>query len=159
MCTVYTYIYTYYIYNTVSIWWLYLCILIYVLFPNVWGKCLGELTVHPSVVPCQVQRFLSQPFFVRELSFSGAENSQLPSVASLDSSEVAEIFTGTPGAFVDLETTINDFEEVSGHVLWMVWTFKCVKRCWLWSFGGCWRKKSHHSPSFAVISNVYPHLP
>lgn len=25
--------------------------------------------------------------------------------------EVAEIFTGTPGAFVDLETTINDFEE------------------------------------------------
>ena len=26
--------------------------------------------------------------------------------------EVAEIFTGTPGAFVDLETTINDFEEV-----------------------------------------------
>jgi len=36
----------------------------------------------------KVQRFLSQPFFV------------------------AEIFTGTPGAFVDLETTINDFEEV-----------------------------------------------
>eukprot|EP00438_Fugacium_kawagutii_P009906 Skav216399 [mRNA] locus=scaffold457:301634:318818:+ [translate_table: standard] len=36
----------------------------------------------------EVQRFLSQPFFV------------------------AEIFTGTPGAFVDLETTINDFEEV-----------------------------------------------
>ncbi|CAE7238958.1 atp-2, partial [Symbiodinium necroappetens] len=35
----------------------------------------------------KVQRFLSQPFFV------------------------AEIFTGTPGAFVDLETTINDFEE------------------------------------------------
>lgn len=24
----------------------------------------------------------------------------------------AEIFTGTPGAFVDLETTIRDFEEV-----------------------------------------------
>merc|ERR1712137_709777 len=36
----------------------------------------------------KVQRFLSQPFFV------------------------AEIFTGTPGAFVDMETTINDFEEV-----------------------------------------------
>merc|ERR1711979_36297 len=36
----------------------------------------------------KVQRFLSQPFFV------------------------AEIFTGTSGAFVDLETTINDFEEV-----------------------------------------------
>merc|ERR1711877_52392 len=36
----------------------------------------------------KVTRFLSQPFFV------------------------AEIFTGTPGAFVDLETTINDFEEV-----------------------------------------------
>merc|ERR1711874_482937 len=36
----------------------------------------------------RVQRFLSQPFFV------------------------AEIFTGTPGAFVDLETTIADFEEV-----------------------------------------------
>merc|ERR1712073_234894 len=36
----------------------------------------------------KVQRFLSQPFFV------------------------AEIFTGTPGAFVDLETKINDFEEV-----------------------------------------------
>merc|ERR1712020_576074 len=36
----------------------------------------------------KIQRFLSQPFFV------------------------AEIFTGTPGAFVDLETTINDFEEV-----------------------------------------------
>merc|ERR1712045_1066123 len=36
----------------------------------------------------KVQRLLSQPFFV------------------------AEIFTGTPGAFVDLETTINDFEEV-----------------------------------------------
>merc|ERR1712217_637616 len=36
----------------------------------------------------KVQRFLSQPFFV------------------------AEIFTGTPGAFVDLETTIADFEEV-----------------------------------------------
>merc|ERR1712113_41601 len=35
----------------------------------------------------KVQRFLSQPFFV------------------------AEIFTGTPGAFVDLETTISDFEE------------------------------------------------
>merc|ERR1711933_138011 len=34
----------------------------------------------------KVQRFMSQPFFV------------------------AEIFTGTPGAFVDLETTINDFE-------------------------------------------------
>lgn len=33
----------------------------------------------------KVQRFMSQPFFV------------------------AEIFTGTPGAFVDLETTINDF--------------------------------------------------
>jgi len=26
--------------------------------------------------------------------------------------EVAESFIGTPGAFVDLETTINDFEEV-----------------------------------------------
>merc|ERR1712110_233108 len=36
----------------------------------------------------KVQRFPSQPFFV------------------------AEIFTGTPGAFVDLETTISDFEEV-----------------------------------------------
>merc|ERR1711971_283840 len=36
----------------------------------------------------KVQRFLSQPFFV------------------------AEIFTGTPGAFVDLETTISDFEQV-----------------------------------------------
>merc|ERR1712150_430445 len=36
----------------------------------------------------KVMRFLSQPFFV------------------------AEIFTGTPGAFVDLETTIGDFEEV-----------------------------------------------
>merc|ERR1711934_566462 len=36
----------------------------------------------------KVQRFMSQPFFV------------------------AEIFTGTPGAFVDLETTISDFEEV-----------------------------------------------
>jgi len=36
----------------------------------------------------KVQRFLSQPFFV------------------------AEIFTGTPGRFVDLPTTIADFEEV-----------------------------------------------
>merc|ERR1712084_191216 len=36
----------------------------------------------------KVQRFMSQPFFV------------------------AEIFTGTPGAFVDLETTINDFETI-----------------------------------------------
>ena len=36
----------------------------------------------------KVQRFLSQPFFV------------------------AEIFTGTAGAFVGLEETINDFEEV-----------------------------------------------
>merc|ERR1719361_3068558 len=36
----------------------------------------------------KIQRFLSQPFFV------------------------AEIFTGTPGKFVDLETTIGDFEEV-----------------------------------------------
>jgi len=36
----------------------------------------------------KVQRFLSQPFFV------------------------AEIFTGTPGAFVEMETTISDFEEV-----------------------------------------------
>merc|ERR1712023_493049 len=36
----------------------------------------------------KVQRFLSQPFYV------------------------AEIFTGTPGKFVDLETTISDFEEV-----------------------------------------------
>merc|ERR1712205_9820 len=36
----------------------------------------------------KIQRFLSQPFFV------------------------AEIFTGTPGKFVDLETTISDFEEV-----------------------------------------------
>merc|ERR1719246_274979 len=36
----------------------------------------------------KVQRFLSQPFFV------------------------AEIFTGTPGAFVDLPSTISDFEEV-----------------------------------------------
>merc|ERR1719149_211669 len=36
----------------------------------------------------KVQRFLSQPFFV------------------------AEIFTGTPGKFVDLPTTISDFEEV-----------------------------------------------
>merc|ERR1711982_239040 len=34
----------------------------------------------------KVQRFMSQPFFV------------------------AEIFTGTPGAFVDLDTTISDFE-------------------------------------------------
>merc|ERR1719399_658043 len=36
----------------------------------------------------KVQRFMSQPFFV------------------------AEVFTGTPGKFVDLETTISDFEEV-----------------------------------------------
>merc|ERR1712222_59491 len=36
----------------------------------------------------KVQRFLSQPFFV------------------------AEIFAGTAGAFVDLETPISDFEEV-----------------------------------------------
>merc|ERR1712136_631387 len=36
----------------------------------------------------KVQRFLSQPFFV------------------------AEIFTGTPGKFVDLVTTISDFDEV-----------------------------------------------
>merc|ERR1712093_86776 len=36
----------------------------------------------------KVQRFLSQPFFV------------------------AEVFTGTSGRFVDLPTTINDFEEV-----------------------------------------------
>merc|ERR1711955_93652 len=36
----------------------------------------------------KIQRFLSQPFFV------------------------AEIFTGTPGKFVDLATTISDFEEV-----------------------------------------------
>merc|ERR1711957_1128149 len=36
----------------------------------------------------KVERFLSQPFFV------------------------AEIFTGTSGAFVDLPTVINDFEEV-----------------------------------------------
>jgi len=36
----------------------------------------------------KVQRFLSQPFFV------------------------AEIFTGTRGAFVEMETTINDFENV-----------------------------------------------
>mmetsp|Transcript_49234 Transcript_49234/g.88455 ORF Transcript_49234/g.88455 Transcript_49234/m.88455 type:complete len:508 (-) Transcript_49234:188-1711(-) len=36
----------------------------------------------------KVQRFMSQPFFV------------------------AEIFTGTPGAFVDLETTISDFETI-----------------------------------------------
>merc|ERR1712093_372751 len=36
----------------------------------------------------KVQRFLSQPFFV------------------------AEVFTGTSGRFVDLETTINDFETV-----------------------------------------------
>merc|ERR1712193_12174 len=36
----------------------------------------------------KVQRFMSQPFFV------------------------AEIFTGTPGRFVDLPTTISDFEEV-----------------------------------------------
>merc|ERR1739844_367788 len=36
----------------------------------------------------KIQRFLSQPFFV------------------------AGIFTGTPGAFVDLDTTIADFEEV-----------------------------------------------
>merc|ERR1712185_22775 len=35
----------------------------------------------------KVQRFLSQPFFV------------------------AEVFTGTSGRFVDLETTINDFEQ------------------------------------------------
>ena len=37
-----------------------------------------------SPASSQVQRFLSQPFFV------------------------AEIFTGTPGAFVDLETTCHD---------------------------------------------------
>ena len=37
----------------------------------------------------KVEKFLSQPFFV------------------------AEIFTGTAGAFVDLPTTMNDFEEVS----------------------------------------------
>merc|ERR1719156_150802 len=36
----------------------------------------------------KIQRFLSQPFFV------------------------AEIFTGTPGKFVDLETILDDFEEV-----------------------------------------------
>jgi len=36
----------------------------------------------------KVQRFLSQPFFV------------------------AEIFTGTPGAFVEMETVLKDFEEV-----------------------------------------------
>merc|ERR1712225_129307 len=36
----------------------------------------------------KLTRFLSQPFFV------------------------AEIFTGTPGKFVDLETTIKDFEEI-----------------------------------------------
>merc|ERR1712242_288919 len=36
----------------------------------------------------KIQRFLSQPF------------------------QVAEVFTGHAGAFVDLETTINDFEEV-----------------------------------------------
>merc|ERR1712100_149640 len=36
----------------------------------------------------KIARFLSQPFFV------------------------AEIFTGTPGALVDLETCINDFEQV-----------------------------------------------
>merc|ERR1719161_2940667 len=36
----------------------------------------------------KIERFLSQPFFV------------------------AEIFTGTPGAFVELPTVINDFEEV-----------------------------------------------
>ena len=36
----------------------------------------------------KVQRFLSQPFFV------------------------AEIFTGTPGKFVDLATTVSDFDEV-----------------------------------------------
>merc|ERR1711862_1033227 len=36
----------------------------------------------------KIQRFLSQPF------------------------QVAEIFTGTAGAFVDLETTINDFETI-----------------------------------------------
>ena len=31
--------------------------------------------------------------------------------------QVAEIFTGTPGAFVDLETTINDFEEVASELV------------------------------------------
>ena len=36
----------------------------------------------------EVQRFLSQPFFV------------------------AEIFTGTPGKFVHLATTVSDFDEV-----------------------------------------------
>merc|ERR1719263_2412562 len=36
----------------------------------------------------KIQRFMSQPF------------------------HVAEVFTGSPGAFVDLETTIDDFEEV-----------------------------------------------
>merc|ERR1711959_582410 len=36
----------------------------------------------------KIQRFMSQPFFV------------------------AEIFTGAPGAFVDLQTTISDFEEI-----------------------------------------------
>merc|ERR1719156_325482 len=52
---------------------------------------LDELTEDQKVTVARarkVQRFLSQPFFV------------------------AEIFTGTPGAFVDLETVINDFEEV-----------------------------------------------
>lgn len=42
---------------------------------------LKVLFVRATLWSCQVQRFLSQPFFV------------------------AEIFTGTPGAFVDLETT------------------------------------------------------
>ena len=37
---------------------------------------------------CKGQRFLSQPFFV------------------------AEIFTGTPGAFVDWETMLGGFEEI-----------------------------------------------
>merc|ERR1712194_847760 len=52
---------------------------------------LDELSEEDKLVVARarkVQRFMSQPFFV------------------------AEIFTGTPGAFVDLETTINDFEEV-----------------------------------------------
>merc|ERR550514_1940750 len=40
----------------------------------------------------KIQRFLSQPFFV------------------------AEVFTGSPGAFVDLETALNDFETLlQGH--------------------------------------------
>ena len=70
-------------------------------------------------------------FLRSKLSFSATQQG-LPSCLAFalifewNTSEVAEIFTGTPGAFVDLETTINDFEEVWIYVLWMLWTFKFV---------------------------------